>query len=76
VDSYFQLCERGYHHDRVDVDALAAGIAELDEDPMALCLGYYDKSLSRWLYVYTLLYMACIACDTYFVLPFLMYIMF
>jgi hypothetical protein len=42
VDSYFHLCERGYHHDRLDFDTLVAGIAGVDEDPMALYLRYYD----------------------------------
>jgi hypothetical protein len=42
VNSYFHLCERGYHHDRVDIDALAAGIVDVDDDLMALYLRYYD----------------------------------
>jgi hypothetical protein len=76
VDSYFHLCGRGYHHDHVDVDALATGTADVDKDPVALYLGYCDWSLSRRLYVldlrivhilYRLLYMACVLCDTYFV---------
>jgi hypothetical protein len=45
VNSYFLLYECGYHHDRVDVDALAAGTTDVDEDSMALYLGYYDWSL-------------------------------
>jgi hypothetical protein len=36
VDSQFHLCGRGYHHDRVDVDALAAGTIDVDENPVAL----------------------------------------
>jgi hypothetical protein len=41
VNSYFQLCEHNYHHDRVNVNALAAGTTDVDEDPMALYLRYY-----------------------------------
>jgi len=43
VNSSFHLDERDYHHNRVDVDALAVGIADVDEDTMALYLGYYDQ---------------------------------
>jgi hypothetical protein len=42
VNSYFHLLECGYHYDRVDVDALAAGTSHVDEDPVALYLGYYN----------------------------------
>jgi hypothetical protein len=49
VDSYFHLCERGYHQDHVDANALVAGTADVDEDPVAMYLGYYDWCLSRWL---------------------------
>jgi hypothetical protein len=42
VKSYFHLCERGYHHDCVDVDALDAGTVDVDEDSVALYLGNYD----------------------------------
>jgi hypothetical protein len=42
VNSYFHLCERDYHHDRLDADALVAGTADVDEDPVAMYLGYYD----------------------------------
>jgi hypothetical protein len=42
VDSHFHLCRRGHHHDHVDVNALAAGTVDVDENPMALYLGYYD----------------------------------
>jgi hypothetical protein len=38
VHSYFHLYERGYHHDGVDVDALAAATADVDDDPVALYL--------------------------------------
>ncbi len=40
--SHFHLCGRGYHNDRVNVDALAAGIVDVDDNPMTLYLGYYD----------------------------------
>jgi hypothetical protein len=42
VDSYFYLCGCGYHHDCVDVDALVAVTTDVNEDPVALFLGYYD----------------------------------
>jgi hypothetical protein len=42
VNSYFHICKRGYHHGRVDADALATGITDVNEDPVALYLGYYD----------------------------------
>jgi hypothetical protein len=51
VDSNFHLCGCGHDHDRVDVDALVADITDVDNDPMALYLGYYDWSSSRRLYV-------------------------
>jgi hypothetical protein len=42
VNSYFHLCGRGYHHNCVDVDALATGTTDVDDDLVALYLGYYD----------------------------------
>jgi hypothetical protein len=42
VNSYFHLYECGYHHNLVDIDALAASIADIDEDLVVLHLGYYD----------------------------------
>jgi hypothetical protein len=42
VDSDFHLCRRGYHHDRVDADIVAAGNVNFDEDLVALYLGYYN----------------------------------
>jgi hypothetical protein len=42
VNSYFHICERGYHHNRVDANALAAGTSDVDEDLVAIYLGYYD----------------------------------
>jgi hypothetical protein len=41
-DSLFHLCEHGDPHDHVDVDVVAAGTAEVNEDPVALYFGYYD----------------------------------
>jgi hypothetical protein len=49
VNSHFHLCGRGYHHDRVDDEVLAASIADIDDDPVALYLGYNDWSTSQWL---------------------------
>jgi hypothetical protein len=42
VNSRFHLCGRGQHHNHVDVDVLDAGTMDVDDDPMALYLGYYD----------------------------------
>jgi hypothetical protein len=33
---------RGYHHNRIDVDVVVADTADVNEDPMALYLVYYD----------------------------------
>jgi hypothetical protein len=54
MNSYFHLYERGYYHDRVDVDVLAASTADGDDDLVALYWGYYDWSLSWRLYVLNL----------------------
>jgi len=77
VDSHFHICGRGYHHDSVDIDALAAGIADVDDDPVALYLGYYDRGSSHLVtcvsdsdslyFCIDILYMAYVARDTYFV---------
>jgi hypothetical protein len=77
VDSHFHLCGRGNHHNRVDIDALGASTVDVDDDSVALYLGYYDWGSSH-LVVYVsdldnpyfctnILYMACVTCDTYFV---------
>jgi hypothetical protein len=76
VNSYFHLCEHGYHHNRIDADALAAGTADVDEDPLALYLGYYNEG-SLYLVVgvsdsdspffVEILCMACVVCDILFV---------
>jgi hypothetical protein len=42
VNSNFHLCGGGHHYDSVDVDTLAASTADVDDDPMALYLWYYD----------------------------------
>jgi hypothetical protein len=76
MNSYFHLCEHGYHHDRVDVDDLAAGTVDVNEDLVALYLGYYDwGSLhlvvgvldSDSLPFVNFMYITCVACDTCFV---------
>jgi hypothetical protein len=41
VDSLFHLGEHGDHDNRVDDDVVVAGTVEVDEDPVALYLGYY-----------------------------------
>jgi hypothetical protein len=42
VNSFFHLCECGYHHNCVDDISVIAGILETDDDPVAFYLGYYD----------------------------------
>jgi len=42
VYSFFHLYGCDYHHNRIDAIPLAAGIPEVDDDPVALYLGYYD----------------------------------
>jgi len=42
VDSLIHICRRGNHHDRIDVNVLDAGVADVDEDHVALYLEYYD----------------------------------
>jgi hypothetical protein len=42
ANSYFHLCGCGYHHNHVDEVYLAPGTPEVDDDPVALYLGYYD----------------------------------
>jgi hypothetical protein len=51
ANSHFHLCERGYHHDRVDINAFVAGTTNVDDDLVALYLGYYDWSSPQRLYV-------------------------
>jgi hypothetical protein len=77
VNSYFYLCKCGYHHHCVDVDALVGGTTDVIEDPVALHLGYNDRGSSHSVvcvsdldsppFCTDILYMACVACDTYFV---------
>jgi hypothetical protein len=73
VKSYFHLCEHDYHHNCVDIDALATGTVDVDEDLVALYLGYYDwGSLHSVVSVSNsdnspfvdILCMACVVCDT------------
>lgn len=40
VNSLLHIYGRGSHHDRMDADAYAAGTADVDDDPVALYLGY------------------------------------
>lgn len=42
MNSHFHLCGRDGHHDHVDNDVLAASTADVDDDQVALYLGYYD----------------------------------
>jgi len=42
VNSYFHLGQCGYHHDHVYTDALAASTVDVDEDPLAMYLRYYN----------------------------------
>jgi hypothetical protein len=75
VNSYFHICGRSYYHDRVDV-ALAASTTDVDDEPVVLYLGYYDWGPSHLVVCVLnsdslpfedILYMAYVACDTYFV---------
>lgn len=47
VNSYFHLCKHGYNHNHVDVDALAVSTSDIDEDLVALYLGYYNWGSSH-----------------------------
>jgi hypothetical protein len=51
VDSLIYLCKRDNHHDHVDAYVVVVGTADVDDDSVALYLGYYDWSISRQLYV-------------------------
>jgi hypothetical protein len=42
VNSFFHLYGCGYHHNRIDAIPLAASTLDMDDDPVALYLGYYD----------------------------------
>jgi hypothetical protein len=42
VNSLFYLYGCGYHHNRVDDIPVIAGTREVDDDPVAYYLGYYD----------------------------------
>jgi hypothetical protein len=42
MNSLFHLRGRGNHHDHIDLDVSDAGTVDVDEDPVALYLGYYD----------------------------------
>jgi len=42
VDSLIHLYGCGNHHDRINDDVLAIGTANVEENPLALYLGYYE----------------------------------
>jgi hypothetical protein len=42
VNSFFHLYGYDYPHNCINATHLAAGTLELDDDPIALYLGYYD----------------------------------
>jgi hypothetical protein len=42
MDSLFHLCGHVKHHDPIDDDVLVAGTADIDEDHVALYLGYHE----------------------------------
>jgi hypothetical protein len=42
VNSLFHLCGRDKYHNRVDVAVLFASTVDVDEDSVALYLGYYE----------------------------------
>jgi hypothetical protein len=42
VNSFFHLYGCSYPHNCIDATPLAVGTPELDDDPVALYLGYYD----------------------------------
>jgi hypothetical protein len=42
VISFFHLYIYGYHHNRIDATHLAVGTPEVNDDPIALYLGYYE----------------------------------
>jgi len=42
VNSLFHLYGCGYPHNRIDGASLATGTPDLEDDPVALYLGYYD----------------------------------
>jgi hypothetical protein len=46
VNSLFHLCGRDKYHNRVDVAVLFASTVDVDEDSVALYLGYYEWGYS------------------------------
>jgi hypothetical protein len=42
VNSFFHLCGCGYQHNRVDDILVIADTPEVDDDPVAYYLDYYD----------------------------------
>jgi hypothetical protein len=47
VNSYLHLYRCGQHHNHIDIDALAAGTVDVEDDPVAQYLRYYDWSSMR-----------------------------
>lgn len=46
VDSLIHLYGRGNHHDRINDNVLATGTANVEDNHLALYLGYYEYSIS------------------------------
>jgi hypothetical protein len=42
VNSFFHLYGCDYHYNRIDATPLPTGTLEVDDDPVALYLGYYN----------------------------------
>jgi hypothetical protein len=42
VDSLVHLYGRSQHYDHIDVNIVDRGTTDIDEDPVALYLGYHD----------------------------------
>jgi hypothetical protein len=42
MNSFFHLYECGYPYNRIDTTPLTVGTPELDDDPVAYYLGYYN----------------------------------
>jgi hypothetical protein len=42
VDLFFHLCRCRYHHNRVDDIPIITCTSDVDDDPVAFYLGYYD----------------------------------
>jgi hypothetical protein len=42
MNSFFHIYSCGLHHNRIDDGLMDVGIPKVDDDPVALYLGYYD----------------------------------